>query len=322
MNEILLKVDNLHTSFFTDSGEVRAVRGVSFSLEKGKTLGLVGESGCGKTVTALSIVRLLAQTGRILKGSIIYKGKNLLDLEEGQMRSIRGKEITMIFQEPMTALNPVFTIGEQIREVVELHRNLGKKETTQEVLRLLDLVGISEAQKRINDYPHQLSGGMRQRVLIAMALASNPSLLIADEPTTALDVTIQAQILELIDNLQKKNLITLILITHDLGVVYEHVNFVAIMYAGLIVEYASTQSLFNEPLHPYTKALLNSIPKIENKEIKLNTLKGVVPSLVQLPKGCIFYERCPQRDSKCKEVQPELLEVKKGHWVACVRVSK
>ena len=314
----LLEVKNLHTSFFTDSGEVKAVRGLNLSLEQGKTLGLVGESGCGKTVTALSIMRLLPRNAKISpSSSILYKGKDLLKLSEGQICAIRGSEIAMIFQEPMTALNPVFTIGEQIREAIELHSSLNKKQATDEVVKLLALVGISEAQKRIKDYPHQLSGGMRQRVLIAMALASSPSLLIADEPTTALDVTVQAQILELISSLQSEKKISMILITHDLGVVAEQVDFVAVMYAGVIVEYAATQDLFSAPLHPYTKALLGSIPKIESKDKQLNTLKGSVPALTELPKGCIFYERCVERNTNCKDVEPQLIEVKERHFVAC-----
>ncbi|MFA5338156.1 MAG: ABC transporter ATP-binding protein [Candidatus Omnitrophota bacterium] len=318
MNEILLKIENLHTSFFTDSGEVKAVRGVNLSLEQGKTLGLVGESGCGKTVTALSIMQLLPRNAKISpSGSILYKGKDLLKFSREQMRAIRGSEIAMIFQEPMTALNPVFTIGEQIREALELHSNLGKKQAINEVVRLLELVGISEAQKRIKDYPHQLSGGMRQRVLIAMALSSNPSLLIADEPTTALDVTVQAQILGLISDLQNKKQIAMILITHDLGVVAQRVDFVGVMYAGMIIEYAATQDLFREPLHPYTKALLDAIPKIESKDRKLNVLQGSVPLLTRLPKGCIFYERCVERNVNCKDVEPQLIEVKERHFVAC-----
>jgi len=316
----LLKINNLHTSFFTEAGEVKAVRGISFSLEQGKTLGLVGESGCGKTVTALSIMQLLPYKAKIAPGgSILYKGKDLLKLSQEELRKVRGREISMIFQEPMTALNPVFTIGEQIRETIELHRNLNKKEATREALKFLEDVGISEPNKRIKDYPHQLSGGMRQRVLIAMALASSPSLLIADEPTTALDVTVQAQILELIGSLQSKTKIAVILITHDLGVVAERVDFVAVMYAGIIVEYASTRDLFNEPLHPYTKALLNSIPKLEDKDAKLNTLKGSVPPLTELPKGCIFYERCPENNVNCKDATSQLMEVKEGHWVACCK---
>ncbi|MFA6282330.1 MAG: ABC transporter ATP-binding protein [Candidatus Omnitrophota bacterium] len=287
---MLLEVRNLHTSFFTDSGETKAVNGVSFSLEKGKTLGLVGESGSGKTVTALSIIRLLSPSAKILQGKIIYKGKDLLLYSEEEMRRIRGREIAFIFQEPMSALNPVFTIGEQILEAVKLHkkveplgsinrgsllsRNLNAKsrdfcegiktkEAVEEVANLLDKVGICPGKERMKDYPHSLSGGMRQRVLIAMALACSPSLIIADEPTTALDVTIQAEILELIDKLKAENSLTMLLITHDLGVVAEHVDNVAIMRKGEIVEYASVEDLFSEPKHPYTKMLLDSIPRIE-----------------------------------------------------------
>ncbi len=263
MSEIILKIENLHTSFFTDSGEVKAVQGISLSLEQGKTLGLVGESGSGKTVTALSIIRLLPPLARILEGSIIYKGKDLLSLSEKEMRSIRGREIAFIFQEPMSALNPVFTIGEQIIEAIKLHKNLDTSEAVRETINLLNKVGITPAEERMKDYPHLLSGGMRQRVLIAMALACSPSLLIADEPTTALDVTIQAEILELIDNLKKENSLTMLLITHDLGIVAEYVDNVAIMQKGKIVEFAPVKDLFANPKHLYTKMLLNSIPKVE-----------------------------------------------------------
>ncbi|MFA5272147.1 MAG: ABC transporter ATP-binding protein [Candidatus Omnitrophota bacterium] len=260
---VLLKIENLHTSFFTDCGQTKAVNGVSLSLEKGKTLGLVGESGSGKTVTALSIVRLLSPLAKILEGKIIYKGKDLLLLPEEEMRKVRGGEIAFIFQEPMSALNPVFTIGEQIIEAVKLHKKLKTNEATKEVISLLDKVGIHPGKERMKDYPHLLSGGMRQRVLIAMALACSPSLIIADEPTTALDVTIQAEILELIDKLKVENSLTMLLITHDLGIVAEHVDNVAIMRKGEIVEYAPVKDLFSNPKHPYTKMLLDSIPKIK-----------------------------------------------------------
>lgn len=317
----LLKIENLRTSFFTDSGEIKAVNGVSFSLERGETLGIVGESGCGKTVTALSIMQLLNRNAKITEGSILYKGKELLNLSQNEMCQIRGKEIAMIFQEPMTALNPVFTIGEQIRETVRLHRKVGKKEATDEAVRLLAEVGIAEPRQRIADYPHQLSGGMRQRAMIAMSLASNPGLLIADEPTTALDVTIQAQILDLLSNLQKEKGLGLMLITHDLGVVAEYVDWVAIMYAGTIMEYARTADLFNEPLHPYTKALLDCLPKEETRGKRLGTLKGYVPVPGELANGCSFYERCQQSGSECNKMRPELVEIKQGHWVACVKCS-
>jgi oligopeptide/dipeptide ABC transporter ATP-binding protein len=316
--EELLKVTNLHTSFFTDAGEVRAVRGVSFSLEKGKTLGLVGESGCGKTVTALSLMRLLPPNAKIIKGNILYIGKELTSLSQEEMRQFRGSQMAMIFQEPMTALNPVFSIGEQICEAIELHQGVSKKEAERKAVEVLKQVGIPSADKRIKDYPHQLSGGMRQRVLIAMAISCNPSLLIADEPTTALDVTIQAQILELIADLQKRIGIAMILITHDLGIVAEVVDEVAVMYSGCIVERAAATTLFEKPLHPYTVALLDSIPAIENSEKKpLQAIKGSVPNLLHLPGGCSFCDRCPKVFAKCRESEPELREVEKGHWVAC-----
>ncbi len=340
MSEPLLKITDLHTSFFTDAGEVKAVRGVSFSLEKGKTLGLVGESGCGKSVTALSIMRLVSFPGRIVEGEIIYRvkepapagikqgsesqrvgEKDLLKLSEEEMRKIRGAEIAMVFQEPMTSLNPVLTIGNQISEAISLHQNLNKREVIDKTAEMLKLVGIPSPEKRIKDYPHQLSGGMRQRAMIAMALSCNPSLLIADEPTTALDVTIQAQILELIQGLQKQFDMAMILITHDLGVVAETVDNVAVMYAGKIVEYTDTKTLFAEPLHPYTIGLLDSLPTIERAGGALKTISGTVPGLLNLPPGCSFYDRCPKRDAICTEHEPELLEIKKGHLVACYKVS-
>lgn len=319
MPEPLLKITNLHTSFFTDAGEVKAVRGVSFGLEKGKTLGLVGESGCGKSVTALSIMRLVSFPGRIVQGEIIYNGKNLLELSEDEMRKIRGAEIAMVFQEPMTSLNPVLTIGNQISEAITLHQSLHKNEVMEKTIDALRLVGIPSPEKRIKDYPHQMSGGMRQRAMIAMALSCNPSILIADEPTTALDVTIQAQILELIQGLQKQLDMAMILITHDLGVVAETVDDVAVMYAGRIVEYTDTKTLFTEPMHPYTVGLLNSLPTMEKESGVLKTIPGAVPGLLNLPPGCSFYDRCPKADISCTEHEPELVEVKKGHLVACYK---
>lgn len=338
MSEHLLKITNLRTSFFTDAGEVKAVRGVSFSLDKGKTLGLVGESGCGKSVTALSIMRLVSFPGRIVKGKIIYrvkepapagikqgsdsqrvKEKDLLKLSEEDMRKIRGAEIAMVFQEPMTSLNPVLTIGNQISEAISLHQNLNKREVIDKTIEMLKLVGIPSPEKRIKDYPHQMSGGMRQRAMIAMALSCNPSILIADEPTTALDVTIQAQILELIQGLQKQLDMAMILITHDLGVVAEAVDNVAVMYAGKIVEYTDTKTLFEEPMHPYTVGLLNSLPTMEKDGGALKTIPGTVPGLLNLPPGCSFYDRCPKADSGCTEHEPKLVEIKKGHLVACYK---
>ncbi|MBI5874616.1 MAG: ABC transporter ATP-binding protein [Deltaproteobacteria bacterium] len=319
MPEPLLKITNLRTSFFTDAGEVKAVRGVSFSLEKGKTLGLVGESGCGKSVTALSIMRLVSFPGKIVKGEVFYKEKDLLKYSEDEIRKIRGAEIAMVFQEPMTSLNPVLTIGNQISETISLHQNLNKRAVIDKTIEMLKLVGIPSPEKRIKDYPHQMSGGMRQRAMIAMALSCNPSLLIADEPTTALDVTIQAQILELIQGLQKQLDMAMILITHDLGVVAETVDNVAVMYAGKIVEYTDTKTLFAEPMHPYTVGLLNSLPTMEKDGGALKTITGSVPGLLNLPAGCSFYDRCPKADSGCTGHEPELVEVKKGHWAACYK---
>jgi oligopeptide/dipeptide ABC transporter ATP-binding protein len=296
------------------------VDGVSFSIGEGKTLGLVGESGCGKSVTALSIMRLVpSPPGKIVGGEIVYRGQDLLKLNGTAMRKIRGNEISMIFQEPMTSLNPVFTIGDQIGEAIRLHQGLGKRETREKTIEMLRLVKMADPESRVDDYPHQLSGGMRQRVMIAMALSCNPSLLIADEPTTALDVTIQAQILELIEELQEKKLgMALLLITHDLGVVAERADEVAIMYAGKIVERAPTQAIFNRPLHPYTVGLLNSLPGVGAKKKKrLEAIPGVVPSLLELPSGCHFRDRCPKAAGICAEAEPELVEKQKDHWAAC-----
>ena len=298
---------------------MRAVDGVSFAIEEGRTLGLVGESGCGKSVTSLSIMRLVASPpGKIVGGEIRYRGRDLLKLGGAEMRKIRGNEISMIFQEPMTSLNPVFTVGNQIGEAIQLHQGLGKKETREKTIEMLRLVKIADPQTRVDDYPHQLSGGMRQRVMIAMALSCNPSLLIADEPTTALDVTIQAQILELMKELQHKlGGMALLLITHDLGVVAEQADEVAIMYAGKIVERAKTKALFDRPLHPYTVGLLKSLPGAENKKKRLDAIPGVVPSPLDLPSGCRFRDRCFKAAGICAEAEPQLLEKEKDHWVAC-----
>jgi len=316
---MLIQVIDLRTSFFTPEGEVRAVDGVSFSLEEGKTLGLVGESGCGKSMTALSILRLVpSPPGKIVGGEILYRGRDLLKLGREEMRKMRGDEISMIFQDPMTSLNPVFTVGNQIAEAVRLHQGLGKREAREKTIDMLRLVRIADPESRVDEYPHQLSGGMRQRVMIAMALACNPSLLIADEPTTALDVTIQAQILELIKELQQKLGMALLLITHDLGVVAERADGVAIMYAGKIVERGPVEAIFSRPLHPYTIGLLNSLPGSgEKKKKRLEAIPGVVPSLLELPGGCRFRDRCPKAAGVCAEAEPELLEKEKGHWAAC-----
>ena len=315
----LIEVKGLVTSFFTLEGEVRAVDGVSFEIEEGKTLGLVGESGCGKSVTALSIMRLVASPpGKIVSGEILYRGRDLLKLNGEAMRKIRGNEISMIFQEPMTSLNPVFTIGDQIGEAIRLHQGLPKKQTRQKTIEMLRLVKIADPESRVDDYPHQLSGGMRQRVMIAMALSCNPALLIADEPTTALDVTIQAQILELMKELQEKLGMALLLITHDLGVVAEQADEVAIMYAGKIVERSAARSIFERPLHPYTVGLLNSLPGVgAKKKNRLEAIPGVVPSPLELPTGCRFRDRCPKAAGICAEAEPKLEEKGKNHWAAC-----
>ncbi len=316
----LIRVKDLHTSFFTPEGEIRAIDGVSFAIDEGKTLGLVGESGCGKSVTSLSIMRLIASPpGKIVGGEIFYRGRDLLRLKNEEMRKIRGNEISMIFQEPMTSLNPVFTVGNQIGEAIKLHQGLGKKETRAKTIEMLRLVKIADPESRVDAYPHQLSGGMRQRVMIAMALSCNPSLLIADEPTTALDVTIQAQILELIKELQQKiGGMALLLITHDLGVVAEQADDVAIMYAGKLVEKAQALAIFTRPLHPYTVGLLHSLPGAGGaKKKRLDAIPGMVPSPLNLPSGCRFRDRCPKAAGICAEGEPELLEKETGHWVAC-----
>ena len=315
----LIEVKDLRTSFFTPDGEVKAVDGVSLEIAEGKTLGLVGESGCGKSVTALSVMRLVpSPPGKVVGGEILYRGRDLLKLDGEAMRKIRGNEISMIFQEPMTSLNPVFTIGNQIGEAIRLHQGLGRKETREKTIEMLRLVKIADPEQRIDDYPHQLSGGMRQRVMIAMALSCNPSLLIADEPTTALDVTIQAQILELMKELQQKLGMSLLLITHDLGVVAEQADEVAIMYAGKVVERAKAKEIFDRPLHPYTVGLLNSLPGAGNhKKKRLDAIPGMVPSPLELPGGCRFRDRCPKAAGICAEAEPELAEKGKEHWAAC-----
>lgn len=319
MGEVLLEVKNLQTHFFTDEGIAKAVDGVSFSLEKGKTIGIVGESGSGKSVTSLSVMRLIASPpGKIVGGEINFKGKNLLLATEEEMQGIRGNEISMIFQEPMTSLNPVFTVGNQINEVLILHQGMDKQEATKKSIEMLELVGIPSPEQRVHEYPHQLSGGMRQRVMIAMALACNPSLLIADEPTTALDVTIEAQILELMKELKERLGTSMMLITHDLGVVAEVADTVMVMYAGEVVEHAEVSSLFEEPLHPYTEGLMGSMPDIEVDKERLDTIEGIVPSLYDMPEGCYFHPRCKYVKKICKEVHPEMTNVN-GRNVRCHR---
>ena len=319
----LLEVKDLKTYFYTDAGVGKAVDGVTFSLEKGKVLGIVGESGCGKSVTSLSIMRLVDQTtGRYEGGSIFFDGQDILQIPEKEMRKLRGNKISMIFQEPMTSLNPVFTIGYQIEESLILHKGMDKKAARQRAIELLKLVGIPEAEKRVEEYPHQLSGGMRQRVMIAMALAGDPELLIADEPTTALDVTIQAQILDLLKELQEKLNMSIIIITHDLGVIAELADEVAVMYAGDIVEKAKTRELFDDPKHPYTIGLMNSIPDINEDVDRLRTLEGLVPSLYDMPKGCRFAPRCKYATPECEKERIHLTEFEDGRQVRCRRYEK
>ena len=317
MNE-LLKVENLKTYFFTHEGTVKAVDGISFSINRGETLGLVGESGCGKSVTALSIMRLIPHPpGRIVSGEIYSEGKNLLKYNEKEMRNIRGKKISMIFQEPMTSLDPVFTIGHEIMETLQIHQGLKKGEAREKTIEVLNIVGMPDADKRVDSYPHELSGGMRQRAMIAMALSCRPTLLIADEPTTALDVTIQAQILRLINNLKEKFAASVMLITHDMGVIAEMCDFVAVMYAGHIVEYSDVYTLFQNPLHPYTKGLNKSIPRLDVDVKRLETIKGLVPNLINLPAGCPFYPRCDFSSNTCRRQMPDLKEVEKNHFIKC-----
>ncbi|MBX9703340.1 MAG: ABC transporter ATP-binding protein [Silvanigrellaceae bacterium] len=322
-HQTLLNVKNLVTQFNKGNKSLTAVDHFSFQLSKGKTLGIVGESGCGKSVTALSIMRLIqSPPGKIVSGEIFFEGKDLLKISEKEMRSIRGNRISMIFQEPMTSLNPVYTVGNQIAEVFRLHKSASKKEARELTIEMLKQVNIPSPEKRVDDYPHQMSGGMRQRVMIAMALACKPALLIADEPTTALDVTIQAQILSLMNELQQTHNMSVILITHDLGVVAQTCDEVMVMYAGKIVEVASVRDLFENPKHPYTKGLLDSIPKISEKKSRLNTIPGMVPSLDELPKGCRFQERCPMVFDTCREVEPELFEINETRKSACFLVKR
>ncbi|GGG03621.1 peptide ABC transporter ATP-binding protein [Paenibacillus abyssi] len=313
----VLEIRDLRTSYFTEGGEVKAVDGISLNVPKGKTLGIVGESGSGKSIMALSILRLIFNPGRIVAGELLYNGADLLKKSEKQMRSIRGNNISMIFQEPMTSLNPVYTVGEQIAEVYQIHENMNKKQAMSKAVDMLRLVGIPSPEKRVHQYPFELSGGMRQRIMIAIALACNPDVLIADEPTTALDVTIQAQILELIKDLQQKLHMSVIIITHDLGVVAETCDDVAVMYCGKVVEYADVRTLFTAPKHPYTVGLLNSLPRHDVDKEELEAIKGSVPSPFELPEGCRFAPRCPHAAKICFEQLPELNKLEDRSQVRC-----
>jgi oligopeptide/dipeptide ABC transporter ATP-binding protein len=317
----LLEVKSLRTSFFTDDGEVRAVDGVSFSVEPGKLMGIVGESGSGKTASVLSIMRLLPESAKIVGGEVLFDGRDLTKLPEPKMRAIRGARIAMIFQEPMTSLNPVFTIGSQIAEAVRLHQKTSRGEARERAIEALKMVGIADPQRRVDDYPHQLSGGMRQRVMIAMALSCNPQLLIADEPTTALDVTIQAQILDLIRDIQSRLKLAVILVTHDLGIVAEYADAVTILYAARVMEQAPCNVLFKEPLNPYTKGLLDSIPGVDGtRHHRLQAIPGTIPSALNPPSGCRFHPRCPMAIPNCAKIDPPLEEKRPNHHVACIRV--
>ena len=327
--ETILQIEDLQTHFFTAVGTVRAVDGVSYALKAGETLGVVGESGCGKSVTALSVLRLVANPpGRIVGGAVRLQGRNLLEISDAEMERIRGNEISMIFQEPMTSLNPLYTVGKQIAEAVALHQGLNKRDAWDRAVEMLKRVYIPEPERRAHAYPHQLSGGMRQRVMIAMALSCNPKVLIADEPTTALDVTIQAQILDLMRELQETFGTAIVLITHDMGVVAENADRVVVMYAGRKVEEADATRLFDHPGHPYTRGLLGSIPHLDTaarsgaRRPRLNEIKGMVPSLFRLPQGCTFAPRCGLASDQCRQVAPPLEEQRPGHWIACWHADK
>ncbi len=319
MAEPLLQVKNLHTVFYTEEGVVKAVDGVSYDVMPGEILGLVGESGCGKTVSALSILRLIPNPpGKIIDGEILFEGEDILKMDDEEIRHIRGNKIAMIFQEPMTSLNPVLTIGRQLTETLELHLKMDKASAQQRAVELLEMVGIPEAKSRINDYPHQFSGGMRQRVMIAMALSCNPKLLLADEPTTALDVTIQAQILELLTRLTRELGTAVIIITHNLGVVARYADRVNVMYAGKVVETATALELYHRPRHPYTLGLLRSVPRLdEARKEKLDPIEGMPPDLIHMDPGCPFRPRCRFSVERCKEDNPPLLPVGDAHDAAC-----
>ncbi|MDO8885290.1 ABC transporter ATP-binding protein [Candidatus Oleimmundimicrobium sp.] len=319
---MLLKVNNLRTYFYIRRGIVKAVDGVSFSLDRGETLAIVGESGSGKTVTALSLLKLIpVPPGKIVEGEVFFEGENILGLSEKSLQKIRGNRIAMIFQDPTTSLNPVFTIGNQIMEAILTHQKVCKKEAREKTIKLLEMVGISQAEDRLNDYPHQFSGGMRQRVMIAMALSCKPDILIADEPTTALDVTIQAQILELISSLQKKFNSATILITHDLGIVAGLADKILVMYAGRPVEYADVDSIYYNSHHPYTLGLMSSIARLDkSRKEKLQSIKGSPPSLIDVPPGCGFHPRCKFAMDICQKKVPEFIEIEPGHFSACHQV--
>ncbi|KKM10772.1 peptide ABC transporter ATP-binding protein [Clostridiales bacterium PH28_bin88] len=317
MDHPLVDIQDLRTHFHTDEGVVPAVDGVSFRINRGETLGVVGESGCGKSITALSVMRLLPYAGRIVGGRILFQGEDLVTKTAAEMRGIRGNDISMIFQEPMTSLNPVYTVGDQVAEAIRLHQGLNKKEAIEKAVEALKMVGIPLPDRRVKEYPHQLSGGMRQRVMIAMALSCNPKLLIADEPTTALDVTIQAQILQLMKKLKEDLHTSIMLITHDLGVVAEMAQRVVVMYAGKVVEESDVPTLFRSPMHPYTEGLMRSIPYLAQDNEQLHAIPGTVPSPLHMPPGCRFNPRCSYKQDRCVKEEPPLRQAAEGHWVRC-----
>jgi oligopeptide/dipeptide ABC transporter ATP-binding protein len=321
----LLSVKDLKTYFYTEEGVVKAVDGVTYDVQEGETLALVGESGCGKSVSAMSILRLIPfPPGRIVDGEVLFDGEDILKMDDTEIRRVRGNRISMVFQEPMTSLNPVLTIGKQLTEAIELHLKLDKEAAVARAIQLLEMVGVAEAERRVNDYPHQFSGGMRQRVMIAMAMACNPRLLIADEPTTALDVTIQAQVLEVMARLSREFGTAVIIITHNLGVVARYADRVNVMYAGKIIETSTAEKVYADPRHPYTLGLLNSVPRLDQATgEKLIPIEGLPPDLGHLPPGCAFYPRCTYRVDKCKEEYPPLVMVAENHYAACwVDVTK
>lgn len=317
MSDYLLELRDLHTSFFTDSGEVKAVNGVSFKLEKGKTLGIVGESGSGKSVTAYSIMQILADTGKITSGQVLYNGEDITKWSNKQMQGFRGEKCSIIFQDPMTSLNPVFTIGNQLEEAILLHTDKNKEQARERAVEMLTLVGVNEPERRVKQYPHELSGGMRQRVMIAMALACEPDILIADEPTTALDVTIQAQILELMQDLQKKLGMAIIIVTHDLGVIADMCDEIIVMYGGRVCERGTAEDIFYRPHHEYTKGLLRSIPTAGNNKQRLVPIGGTPINLLNMPKGCAFCTRCDKAMKICLEQQPEELRISDTQLASC-----
>ena len=318
----LLKINEMKTHFFTKRGIVPAVDGVTIEIPMGKIIGIVGESGCGKSVTSLSVMGLVQRPGKVVEGTIEFEGKNLLKLSKSEIRKIRGNEISMIFQEPMTSLNPVYTVGRQVREAITIHENISKKEAKNKVIDIFKSVGIPEAEKRYNAFPHQLSGGLRQRVMIGMAMVCSPKLLIADEPTTALDVTIEAQILHLMRELRTKNNTSIMMITHNLGVVAELCDYVYVMYAGKVMEQSDINELFDKPYHPYTDGLMRSMPKINSTNTRLYSIKGVVPNLLRLPKGCRFSPRCEKATERCFQQEPDLYKISENHSVRCFLYEK